>query len=114
MQFSSLSRRLLTKTVFVSGKYRKQSNNREFAKNMTNTFFFHVTNVKFDCLNVLLKSEKGKIFCKIRTFCSIEFFKAIIVTDRKYSVADNIVLATIIYRVQTSVTLKNAVKVTKI
>ena len=42
---------------------------------------------------VLLKPEKGKIFRKIIIFYSTEFFKVTIVTDRKYSVADNVVLA---------------------
>ena len=58
--------------------------------------FFHVNDVKFDCLNVLLKPEKVKTFCKIRIFYLIEYFKVIIVTDRKCSVADNVVLANLI------------------
>ena len=74
-------------------KYRKQSNNPEFAKKLYDQYGFHVKDIKFECLNLLLKHEKGKIFCKIRIFYLIEFFIVIIVTDRKCSVADNIVLA---------------------
>ena len=61
--------------------------------NMTDTSF-HIKNIKFDCLNLLLKPEKGKIFRRIIIFYSIEFFIVIIVTDKKCSIADNFVLAT--------------------
>ena len=54
---------------------------------------FHIKNIKFKCLYLLLKHEKGKIFRKIRILYLIEFFIVIIVTDRKWSVADNVVLA---------------------
>ena len=44
--------------------------------------------IKFDCLTLLLKPEKGKIFRKTRIFYSIEFRMVIVVTDRKCNVAD--------------------------
>ena len=81
--------------VFVSGiiqKTIKQSRVRTDV--IWPIHAFHVKNVKFECLNLLLKHEKGKIFRKVIIFYSIEFFIVIIVTDRKCSVADNIVLAT--------------------
>ena len=64
---------------------------------MTDTLF-SVKNIKFDCLNFLLKEDKGKIFCKIRIFYLMEFFIVIIVTDRKCNVADNVVLANTVFR----------------
>ena len=57
--------------------------------NTTDTLF-HVKNVQ---LNLMSKHEKGKTFRKIKIFYSIEFFIVIIVTDRKCSVADNVVHA---------------------
>ena len=63
---------------------------------------FHVKNIKFDCLNFLLKQEEGKIFHKIRIFYSIEFFIVSTVTDRKCSVTNNVVLAIMIYNTLTN------------
>ena len=61
--------------------------------NLTDTGCFHVKNIKFECLNLPLKHEKGKIFRKIRIFYSSDIFIVTFVTDRKCSAADNVVLA---------------------
>ena len=90
-----MSHHLLTKTVLVSGKYRKQS--WVSAEVIWPIHSFHVKNIKFDCLNLLLKPEKGKIFRKNGIFYLTEFFTVITVTDRKCIVADNVVLATIVF-----------------
>ena len=83
------------KTVFVSGKYRKRSNDRQFARAVIiwRIHPFHEKNINFDCLYLLLKPEKGKIFRQIRIFYSAEFFRVVIVTDRKCSITDNVDLA---------------------
>ena len=61
--------------VFVSGKIQKTiKQSRVRTDVIWPIHAFHVKNVKFECLNLLLKHEKGKIFREVIIFYSIEFF----------------------------------------